>query len=302
MWDIDHDRRGADRAAEQDKGVCKMRRGFNRWMWTGAASLALAGSVASFALAQAPATKAPAAKTPVAKAPVAGAPAARPAVAPPATGAAPIAGAPPSNIITAEAAKLPLLPGGVDEEGLGQMVNALGLKPEKQLQRYDFAFRAEMEGTEWTLSMSAVLSQDQQSLWLMAWLDELPKSSEAVPRAALLRLLSENDSLGDGKMFAYIPNNRRFVMQRAVANQQMTSAKFRDLLQDLGASVVESHGTWSTAEWVKGAPAAANTAAAPAGQTPVAGQVPAMRPAPAGGRPLNTATNDPKNTPPVRKE
>ena len=301
MRDIDHDRRGADRAAVLDKGVCNMRRDINRWMWTGAASVALAGSVATFAMAQAPAAKSPAAKAPVAGVPAARPAVARPAVAPPATGA-PVATAPASNIISAEAAKLPLQPGGVDEAGLGQMVNALGLKPEKQLQRYDFAFRAEMEGTEWTLSMSAVLSQDQQSLWLMAWLDELPKSSEAVPRAALLRLLAENDSLGDGKMFAYIPNNRRFVMQRAVANEQMTSARFRSLLQDLGASVVESHGTWSTAEWVKGAPVAASTAVAPAGQAPTTGQVPAVRPAPVGGRPLNTATNDPKTSPPVRKQ
>ncbi len=266
-----------------------MRSGFNRWIWTGAATVALTGSMASFALAQAPVARPPVAKAPVAKAPATGVPAARPAV------AAPAAAAPASNIISAEDAKLPLQPGGVDEDGLGQMVNALGLKPEKQLQRYDFAFRAEMDGTEWTLSMSAVLSQDQQSLWLMAWLDELPKSSEAVPRAALLRLLAENDSLGDGKMFAYIPNNRRFVMQRAVANEQMTSAKFRALLQDLGASVVESHGTWSTAEWVKGTPAAATTAVAPAGQAP------AIRPAQVGGRPLNTTLNDSKTTTPVKK-
>ena len=258
-----------------------MRSGFNRWIWTSAASVALTGCVASFAMAQAPAAKAPVAKAPVAAT-------AKPAAAAPA--------APSSNIISAEAAKLPLQAGGVDEEGLGQMVNALGLKPEKQLQRYDFAFRAEMEGIEWTLSMSAVLSQDQQSLWLLAWLDELPKSSEAVPRAALLRLLAENDSLGDGKMFAYIPNNRRFVMQRAVSNEQMTSAKFRSLLQDLGASVVESHGTWSTAEWVKGTPAAANTAAAPAG-----GSVPSQA-AQTGGRPLKTTVNDPKTTPPARKQ
>ena len=259
-----------------------MRSGFNRWIWTGAATVALTGSMAAFAVAQAPVARPPVAKAPVAKAPATGVPATRPAVAAPA--------APASNIISAEAAKLPLQPGGVDEDGLGQMVNALGLKPEKQLQRYDFAFRAEMDGTEWTLSMSAVLSQDQQSLWLMAWLDELPKSSEAVPRAALLRLLAENDSLGDGKMFAYIPNNRRFVMQRAVANEQMTSAKFRSLLQDLGASVVESHGTWSTAEWSKGTPAAATTAVAPV-----------VRPAQTGARPLNTATNDSKTTTPVKK-
>lgn len=256
-----------------------MRRGFNRWILSGAATVALTGCVAAFAVAQAPAAKAPAGKAPVAAKPAA---------------------APASNIVDAEAAKLPLLPGGVDENGLGQMINALNLKPEKQLQRFDFAFQAEMEGTPWTLSMSAVLSQDQQSLWLMAWLDELPKSQEEVPRAALLRLLAENDSLGEGKMFAYIPNNRRFVMQRAVANEQMTSAKFRSLLQDLGSSVVETHGTWSTAEWVPAGPAAANTAAAPASPAKPGAQA-AGRPAPA-GRPVNTATNDPKDTPPVRKK
>ena len=269
-----------------------MRSSFNRWIWTGAATVAFTGNLTAFALAQAPTSKAPAARPPAAKAP---------GVAKPVPAAPDAADAPASNIVSAEEAKLPLLPGGVDEEGLGQMVNALGLKPEKQLQRYDFAFRAEMEGTEWTLSMSAVLSQDQQSLWLMAWLDELPKSSEAVPRAALLRLLAENDSLGDGKMFAYIPNNRRFVMQRAVSNEQLTSAKFRALLQDLGASVVESHGTWSTAEWSKGAPAAATTAATPAGQAP-AGQAAPVQTAQPGSRPLKTAVNDPKNTPPVRKQ
>lgn len=272
-----------------------MRSSFYRWIWTGAATVAVTGSVAALALAQAPATKAPAAKAAVT---------AKPAVAKPAATdtATAAADAPASNVIDLEAAKLPLKPGGVDEEGLGQMVKALGLKPEKQLQRYDFAFRAEMEGTEWTLSMSAVLSQDQQSLWLMAWLDELPKSQEAVPRAALLRLLAENDSLGDGKMFAYIPNNRRFVMQRAVTNEGMNSAKFRDLLQDLGASVVECHPIWATANWVPaGTSGAANTAAAPAaaGKTPT--QTAEKAPA-AGGRPLNTATNDPKDNPPVRKK
>ncbi len=273
-----------------------MRLGFNRWIWTGAASVAFTGSVAAMAMAQAPAAKAPAGKS---------AATAKPAMAKPAPAPAAAAGekdAPASNIVDAEAAKLPLKAGGIDEEALGQMVKALGLKPEKQLQRYDFAFRAEMDGTEWTLSMSAVLSQDQQSLWLMAWLDELPKSQEAVPRAALLRLLAENDTLGDGKMFAYIPNNRRFVMQRAVSNEAMTSAKFRDLLQDLGSSVVETHPTWSTANWVPaGSNGAANTAGAPAGPNKASAQTAGQAPA-AGGRPLNTATNDPKDTPPVRKK
>ena len=64
MRDEGHQSRSAeaDRAAELDKGVCNMRRGLNRWMWTGAASVALAGSVASYALAQTPAAKAPVAE------------------------------------------------------------------------------------------------------------------------------------------------------------------------------------------------------------------------------------------------
>jgi len=269
-----------------------MRREWTRNLWTSAVTVALSGCVASWAMAQAPA------KAPVAKAPVA-APAGAPAAAAPA--AAPKA----ANVVTAEQAKLPLLEGGVSEEALEQLIVSLGLKPAKQLQRYDFAFKADMEGQEWTLSMSAVLSQDQQALWLMAWLDELPKSSDAVPRAALLRLLAENDTLGDGKMFAYIPNNRRFVMQRSVPNADMTSAKFRDLLQDLGASVVETYGVWSTSQWAPSAgPAAGTAAATPATGAPAAGSAATATPAAqikTTGKPLNTATNDPKTAAPVRK-
>lgn len=271
-----------------------MRRGFTRNLWTGAATVALTGCLVSWSVAQSPA-KAPVAKAPVARAPVAKAPAV------PSGAAAPTAQAPkPANVVSEAEAKLPLLPGGVDEAGLEQVINALDLKPQKQLQRFDFAFKAEMEGQEWTLSMSAVLSQDQQALWLMAWLDELPKSSEAVPRAALLRLLAENDTLGDGKMFAYIPNNRRFVMQRSVPNTDMTSAKFRDLLQDLGASVVETYGVWNTSQWVPATTAPATGAAAsaaPAAQAPAGAAQPK-----AVARPLNTATNDPKTATPVRKQ
>ena len=83
----------------------------------------------------------------------------------------------------------------------------------------------------------------------MAWLDELPKSSSEVPRNALLRLLARNDKLGNGKFFAYIAANRRFVMQRIVPNQNMTTANFRDILKDLGQSVVETYPEWAVSNW-----------------------------------------------------
>lgn len=135
------------------------------------------------------------------------------------------------------------------EDQLGQLIAALGLQPEKKEQRYDFAFRATLEEEEWELSMSAVLSRDGESVWIMAWLDELPKSSAEVPRTALLRLLAQNDQLGEGKFFAYIPGNRRFVLQRTIPNKNLTSAQLRVMLQDLGSSVVETYPVWAVANW-----------------------------------------------------
>lgn len=183
-------------------------------------------------------------------------------------------------------------PGGVTEEQLGQLIQAIGLKPDKQQQRYDFAFTATLDETKWELSMSAVLSQDGQSIWLMAWLDECPKSAADVPRTALLRLLAENDKLGSGKFFAYIPNNRRFVLQRVIPNSDMNSAKFKLALQDLGTTVVETHPTWSVAGW-------STTPPGPGGEaTPVSQEAVAQPKSAAASR---SAVNDSKFQTPVKK-
>lgn len=157
----------------------------------------------------------------------------------------------------------------VNEDQLGQLIAALGLQPEKKEQRYDFAFRATLDEEEWELSMSAVLSRDAQSVWIMAWLDELPKSSAQVPRTALLRLLAQNDQLGEGKFFAYIPGNRRFVLQRTIPNKNLTSAQLRVMLQDLGSSVVETYPVWAVANWnPTGIPASPVTPAETQSTTP----------------------------------
>ncbi|MBL8852095.1 MAG: hypothetical protein JNG89_20650 [Planctomycetaceae bacterium] len=171
------------------------------------------------------------------------------------------------------------LPGQLTEAQLGEMITALGIKPEKQEQRFDFAFKAKMGEEEWELSMSSVLSQDGKTIWVMAWLDPLPESATAVPRNALLRLLAENDHIGNGKFFAYIPSNRRFVMQKTVANENMTSAKFKVVLQDLGTSVVETHPIWAVKNWSENPAGTAANAAAPAPKGPAgaAAQQPAAR-------------------------
>jgi hypothetical protein len=144
-----------------------------------------------------------------------------------------------------------LRPGQLTEDQLGGLLRAMGLRPKKELKRYDFAFKAVYKGEEWELSMSTVLSQNGQSVWVMAWLDELPKTAADVPRTALLRLLAANDRLGQGKFFAYVPSNRRFVLQRVVDNQNLTTSRFRDILKELGSSVVQTYPQWSVANWKK---------------------------------------------------
>ena len=141
------------------------------------------------------------------------------------------------------------LPGQISEPELGEILAAIGLKPTKTEQRYDFAFKTSYRGEEWKFSMSAVLSRNGQSMWVMAWLDQIPTTSNEVPRTALLRLLADNDRMGEGKFFAYIPNNKRFVLQRVVANRDMNNKKMMELLQDLAASVADEYPTWSVANW-----------------------------------------------------
>lgn len=148
------------------------------------------------------------------------------------------------------------LPGQLSEAELGEMLSAVGLKPTKTEQRYDFAFKTSYRGEEWKFSMSAVLSRNGQSMWIMAWLDQIPSTASEVPRTALLRLLAANDRLGEGKFFAYIPTNKRFVMQRVVANRDMTNKKMMELLQDLAASVADEYPTWAVTNWTPKADAA----------------------------------------------
>ncbi len=113
----------------------------------------------------------------------------------------------------------------------------------------------------------------------MAWLDELSKVIGKQCRAALLRcwLRTIRSATARCSLHPQQPPVRDCSVRFRMLT--MTSAKFRDLLQDLGASVVETYGTWSTASWTQAAPAAANTAAAgqpanPGQAAPAAAQTP----------------------------
>ena len=188
------------------------------------------------------------------------------------------------------------LQGQLNEKQLGELLEALGLKVEKQQQRFDFAFEAPVDDQKWQLSMSTVLSQDQESVWVIAWLDELPKDATQVPRTALLKLLAANDQLGTGKFFAYIPNARRFVMQQVVPNENLTSAQMRLILQDLGTAVVETYGTWSVTNWSPKSNTEAQASDATGGSKPGAtGKAGSGNQGP----PTRSAQNEPKDAPPA---
>jgi hypothetical protein len=142
-------------------------------------------------------------------------------------------------------------PGHVSQDELGTLIRAMGIQVKLDERRFDFSFPATYNKEPWTLSMSAVLSENGNSIWVMAWLDQCPKTAAEVPRTALLRLLAKNDTLGNGKFFAYIPANTRFVLERVVPNENITTARFREVLQDVGAAVVETYPYWSVSNWIK---------------------------------------------------
>lgn len=174
------------------------------------------------------------------------------------------------------AADAPPANGALTDETMGSLLKALGIDAKLTEKRYDFAFKAVLDSNEWELSMSSVLSTDNSTLWIMAWLDQLPKSAADVPRTALLRLLAENDKLGKGKFFAYIASNRRFVLQRVIPNERITAKSFREALDDLGADVVATHPIWSVASWN-------STTTDPAAQATSGAQVKGSAPQPAAG-------------------
>ena len=189
--------------------------------------------------------------------------------------------------------------GQLTETSLGNLLKAMGLKSQKVQKRYDFDFKSQIGGEEWGLSMSAVLSQNGRTIWLMAWLDELPRSAADVPRTALLRLLADNDRLGNGKFFAYVASNRRFVLQRVIPNEQITTAEFRDALKDLGETVADTYPHWTVANWKGRIPESSTASKNPPNTT---AHSPARRSTgTTTPTPLRSADRNTKFLPPVRK-
>src|SRR5258708_4540212 len=154
--------------------------------------------------------------------------------------------------LAAEADKAPPKKGKLTLEGLGKLLAAMGLKTTREKSQYNFTFPAKLE-EEWNMTMSAVLSTDEESIWIMAWLNELPKSAADVPRTALLRLLAENDKMGKA-FFAYMPSTKRFILERVIDNENITTASFKDNMLDLARFVIDTEQFWTVSEWKQATP------------------------------------------------
>ncbi len=183
-------------------------------------------------------------------------------------------------------------------DALGKMLEAMGLKPNKFESSFNFTFpfKAKTEGeksdAEWNMTMAATMSTDEQGIWLTAFLAELPQTAADVPRTALLRLLAQNDEMGEGIFFAYIPKVKKIVLECFIANEDITSALFKECLVDLASRVVTSQQYWNVAEW-KQTPAAPGKEAAADDKKSSDGDKPAaLSGAGKDAKPIKSATKD----------
>lgn len=177
-------------------------------------------------------------------------------------------------------------------EALGTMLEAMGLKPNKFESSYNFTFPFKAE-TDWNMTMAATMSADEQGIWLTAFLAELPQTAADVPRTALLRLLAQNDEMGEGIFFAYMSKVRKIVLECFLANEDINSALFKECLTDLASRVAATQQYWDVAEWKKsptgsGKDSAADESKSSAGERPAALSGSGTKDA----KPIKTATKD----------
>jgi hypothetical protein len=175
---------------------------------------------------------------------------------------------------------------------LGTMLEAMGLKPNKFESSYNFTFPFKAE-TEWNMTMAATMSADEQGIWLTAFLAELPSSAADVPRTALLRLLAQNDEMGEGIFFAYMSKVRKIVLECFLANEDLNSAVFKECLSDLASRVAATQQYWDVAEWKKSPAGSGKDSASDEGKS-AAGEKPAVLSGSGtkDAKPIKTATKD----------
>jgi hypothetical protein len=156
-----------------------------------------------------------------------------------------------ARVETKAVEEAPIPKGGVSIDDIEAMLQKMSIKPTRVQSRLDFVFSLK-KPDEWNLSMTTVLSTDNKTLWICAWLDELPKSAADVPRSALLRLLADNDKLGNGQFFSYDAVTKRFLLQRTMKNENIDAKTLKASLVELGETVINTYPHWNTKLWKSG--------------------------------------------------
>ena len=104
---------------------------------------------------------------------------------------------------------------------------------------------------DWSIVTDVNLSKDQSNIWMWAILTKIPDGQVFDPDT-LLTMLKENDSMGPF-FFSYTDSSRRFFINLALANQNVTPAKMRSELDQLAGNVVRTQNLWDPTKW-KNAP------------------------------------------------
>ncbi len=104
---------------------------------------------------------------------------------------------------------------------------------------------------DWSIVTDVNLSKDQSNIWMWAILTKIPDGQVFDPDT-LLTMLKENDSMGPF-FFSYTDSSRRFFINLALANQNVTPAKMRSELDQLAGNVVRTQNMWDPTKW-KNAP------------------------------------------------
>lgn len=177
--------------------------------------------------------------------------------------------------------------GQLSLEALGTLMEAMGLKPTKYESSFNFTFPFKAEA-EWNMTMTATMSTDELGIWITAYLADMPQTAADVPRTALLKLLAQNDELGDGIFFAYIPKVRKIVLERMIPNEGITSASFKESIRELATRVTETQPLWTVAEW-KQTPASGKDAA---GEEKSSADKPGVLNGTKEAKPIKSANND----------
>jgi hypothetical protein len=175
-------------------------------------------------------------------------------------------------------------------EALGTLLEAMGFKPTQYESSYSFTFPFKAEA-EWNMTMSATMSTDGLGIWITAYLADMPQTAADVPRTALLKLLAQNDELGDGIFFAYIPKVRKIVLERMIPNEGITSANFKESISELATRVTETQSFWTVSEW-KQTPVSSGSGKDSAADEESASKKPAALSGNKDAKPLKSANND----------